>query len=102
MKFMLVLTRRHGCAYVCPPLGARVRVSRVISNVSSFSNRNTITPTPKSENSDLGEVINESKKSEMYDLKGGTYNSPSENCDVRNDKPDTYVISMYRTRPGHN
>ena len=52
-------------------VGPRVCVIRVLSNASSFfSNRNTITPPPNSENSDLGKVINERKKPEMYDLKG--------------------------------
>ena len=54
-----------GCAYVCPPLGARVRVSRATSNVSKFSNRRIITPTQKSENSEVGGVIDESKRLEI-------------------------------------
>ena len=47
-----------------PPLGACVRVSRVISNVSSFFNRSIITLTKTSANSDLGGVIDESKQLE--------------------------------------
>ena len=52
-------------------VGPRVRVIRVLSNALRFaSNRNTIIPPQNSDSSDLGNVINERKKPEVYDLKG--------------------------------
>ena len=53
-----------------PPLGACVRVSRVTSNVSKFFNRSIITPTQKSENSEVGGVIDEVRSQRCKNLKG--------------------------------
>ena len=79
-----------------------MRVLRVIPNISSFFNRNTITSTPISANSNLRGVSIGSKEAEMYNLKIDNHNSPSGNRDVGNGKPDTNVILRYRTRPGHS
>ena len=51
-------------------VGPRVRVVRVLSSALRFAlDRNTITPPQTSDSSDLGNVINERKKPEVYDLR---------------------------------
>ena len=90
------------CTYVCPPGRSVVRVLRVKSNISSFSNRNTITSIQISSNSNLRGVIIGSKKVEIYNLEWDTHNNPSGNRDVSNSKSYTNVVLRYRNRPGHS
>ena len=83
-----------GCAYVCPPLGARVRGSRATSNVSKCSNSKSITPLETSGNTEVGGIIDESKRLEILKLESNVHTSQLVNCDVSYCESDVNIILM--------
>ena len=77
-----------------PPLGARVRGSRATSNVSKCYNSKSITPLETSGKTEVGGVIDESKRLEILKLESNVHTSQLVNCDVSYCESDVNIILM--------